>query len=235
MERRLKNQNKNLDNLISARLFEKGNQMIYELDNCNRLIPLFKRNLMFLEQKVHEAIVISQKNKFDRMSLFNEENSRLFKTYRENVKFMIKTDFAADHKKAAEKIEKKKNIAIVENKNPRYKVPTFYPITGDNAGPPKNTHDASGHKLNKLQAIKGTGKASDGSMTGAVVPEGWVHYPFCDCYAEKEGQPKPTLKMAKAEMLSEQEAFEENMKMAEYMRKQRIFFRTKEMLIHQKY
>ena len=33
-ERRMANQNKNLDNMISARLFEKGNQIIYELDSC---------------------------------------------------------------------------------------------------------------------------------------------------------------------------------------------------------
>jgi chromosome segregation ATPase len=41
--------------------------------------------------------------------------------------------------------------------------------------------------------------------------------------------------MAAKEMLSELQAREENMKMADYMRKQRIFYRTKEMLIHQKY
>lgn len=41
--------------------------------------------------------------------------------------------------------------------------------------------------------------------------------------------------MAVDEMDSERKAREENMKMAEYMRKQRIFWRTKEMLIHQKY
>lgn len=85
MDRRLKNQNKNLDNLISARLFEKGNQMIYELDNCNRLIPIFKQGLMFLEDKVRGAIIMSQKNKFERMTLFNEENKRLFTSYRDGI------------------------------------------------------------------------------------------------------------------------------------------------------
>jgi hypothetical protein len=57
MDRRLKNQNKNLDNLISARLFEKGNQLIFELDSCNRLVSLYKRNLYGLESKVRSEIL----------------------------------------------------------------------------------------------------------------------------------------------------------------------------------
>jgi hypothetical protein len=69
-------------------------------------------------------------------------------------------------------------------------------------------------------------------MTGAVVKEGWVHYPFCACYTPKPGQPRPTIEMAEDEMISERKALEENMQMADYMRKQRIFWRTKEMLIH---
>jgi hypothetical protein len=44
--------------------------------------------------------------------------------------------FAEDHKKAAEEIEKKKGMAIVDNKNNRYKAPEMYPIAGGNAGPP---------------------------------------------------------------------------------------------------
>jgi hypothetical protein len=35
---------------------------------------------MFLEERVRDEIVNNQKNKFDRMVLFNEENARLFKT-----------------------------------------------------------------------------------------------------------------------------------------------------------
>ena len=52
LDRRMRNQNKNLDNLISARLFEKGNQLIYELDASNRLISLYRRNLYLLEGNV---------------------------------------------------------------------------------------------------------------------------------------------------------------------------------------
>lgn len=96
------------------------------------------------------------------------------------------TKFAEDHKKAAEEIEKKKGMAIVDNKNNRYKAPEMYPIAVGNAGPPKgNSSAATAHKLNKLQSFKGTGKEiknSEGEMTGAVVPIGFEHFPFCACY-----------------------------------------------------
>jgi hypothetical protein len=70
MDRRLRNQVKNLENLISARLFEKGNQMIYELDNCNRLVNLFKRNIFSMEFKVRQEILEDQNNKFTRQDHF---------------------------------------------------------------------------------------------------------------------------------------------------------------------
>ena len=42
MDRRIKNTAKNIENIISARLFEKGNQLIYQLDSSSRLLTLFK-------------------------------------------------------------------------------------------------------------------------------------------------------------------------------------------------
>jgi len=52
MERRLKNQSKNLENLIDARLFEKGNQLIYELDSTSRLLQLYKQTMFGLEHEI---------------------------------------------------------------------------------------------------------------------------------------------------------------------------------------
>ena len=42
LERRIKNSAKNIENIISAKLFEKGNQLIYQLDSSSRLLILFK-------------------------------------------------------------------------------------------------------------------------------------------------------------------------------------------------
>jgi hypothetical protein len=42
LERRIKLMSSNVDNLISAKLFERGNQLIYQLDSSSRLLVLFK-------------------------------------------------------------------------------------------------------------------------------------------------------------------------------------------------
>ena len=42
MQRRIDNTSKNLENLINAKLFEKGNQLIYQLDCTSRILILFK-------------------------------------------------------------------------------------------------------------------------------------------------------------------------------------------------
>jgi len=38
MESRILNTHINIENIIAARLFEKGNQLIYELDSSNRVL-----------------------------------------------------------------------------------------------------------------------------------------------------------------------------------------------------
>ena len=43
MERRIENVGQNLDSIISSRLFEKGNQLIYEQDSSNRILDIFKK------------------------------------------------------------------------------------------------------------------------------------------------------------------------------------------------
>jgi len=52
--------------MINSRLFEKGNQLIYELDASNRLIEIYKKNMNFLETKVTEKILGEQLEKFKR-------------------------------------------------------------------------------------------------------------------------------------------------------------------------
>lgn len=47
----------NLENIIDARLFEKGNQLIYELDSSNRVLSLFKNAMSGLERRLLEKIL----------------------------------------------------------------------------------------------------------------------------------------------------------------------------------
>mmetsp|Transcript_1933 Transcript_1933/g.1846 ORF Transcript_1933/g.1846 Transcript_1933/m.1846 type:complete len:131 (+) Transcript_1933:224-616(+) len=45
LEERMKVLRENLDKLINSKMYEKGNQLIYELDQVNRQLRLFKDNV----------------------------------------------------------------------------------------------------------------------------------------------------------------------------------------------
>ena len=64
LDRRIKNQAKNIENIISARLFEKGNQLIYQLDSTSRLLILFKQTMYGLETEIRSKILGEQAQKF---------------------------------------------------------------------------------------------------------------------------------------------------------------------------
>lgn len=74
-----------------------------------------------------------------------------------------------------------------------------------------------------------------GTMPGSVVPPGFDHYTHCSCFVPDRRYPNYTMEHAELEMMSEKEAREEMARVCEAMRKQRLFWRTKEMLMKQKF
>jgi hypothetical protein len=56
LESRIANTQENLDKLINSKMYEKGNQLIYELDNVNRQLKLFKDNIFIMEKELKKNI-----------------------------------------------------------------------------------------------------------------------------------------------------------------------------------
>lgn len=56
LEQRIANTQENLDKLINSKMYEKGNQLIYELDNVNRQLKLFKDNVYIMEKELNSKI-----------------------------------------------------------------------------------------------------------------------------------------------------------------------------------
>ena len=56
LESRIANTQENLDKLINSKMYEKGNQLIYELDNVNRQLRLFKDNVYLLEREIKSQL-----------------------------------------------------------------------------------------------------------------------------------------------------------------------------------
>lgn len=56
LEARIANTQENLDKLINSKMYEKGNQLIYELDSVNRQLKLFKDNIYVMERELNSKI-----------------------------------------------------------------------------------------------------------------------------------------------------------------------------------
>ena len=124
--------------------------------------------------------------------------------------------------------------------NSTYKAPKLYPATG--------THQVKA-SLVQLGSFPGTTQSvgkmmADGSISltrdvgtlpGTLVPPGFEHNSHCICFKPDPNKPNPTMKYAELEMLSEKQAKLELAERIELMRKQRLFWRMKEMLMKEKY
>jgi len=56
LEFRISKTQENLDKLINSKMYEKGNHLIYELDNVNRQLRLFKDNVHIMEKELNSKI-----------------------------------------------------------------------------------------------------------------------------------------------------------------------------------
>lgn len=142
LEHRMKNVVKNLENIIDARMFEKGNQLIYELDSANRLLALYKRALFDLENRLYDRIQGEQQHKFKRKENFVEKQTKKFDDYIMSVKGIISTDFSEAHEKIKLDLKEKVNkIRNIEADTSTYKSPEFYAANGTHqytgSGPPQ--------------------------------------------------------------------------------------------------
>ena len=83
--------------------------------------------------------------------------------------------------------------------------------------------------------IKDLALESVGTLPGSVVPEGFKHYSHCTCFRPNKKYPNYDMEHAELEMYSEMEARSELKRVCFVMRKQRLFWRFKEMVSKQKF
>lgn len=107
----------NLANVIDARFFEKGNQLIYELDSSNRIVNLFKRHIYGLEQTLLKRIHGEQLEKFARQSNELTLKDIKFGKYKETIMNMINADFAEDQDRIKKIIKQKAENAKITDKD----------------------------------------------------------------------------------------------------------------------
>ena len=132
LDRRIKNQAKNIENIISARLFEKGNQLIYQLDSTSRLLILFKQTMYGLETEIRSKILGEQAQKFKLQKDALDIQIEKLDDYKQHVSQIVSEKFSNDYDNILQDLKKK--VEKVWNIDPEmnsYIPPNLYPATGD--------------------------------------------------------------------------------------------------------
>lgn len=198
MERRIKATTKNMDNLIAAKLFEKGNQLIYQLDSSSRLLLLFKQTMFGLERNIKEKILGEQHQKFKLMKDALDTQIEKLDDYKKHVSQIVGSHF--EDEKETMLTYLKRQVEIMWNFDPEtstYVPPTLYPATGNSKyRQPVPAVVVSSNNVTALGGGGGYGGSgpSDGkvlkdltleavgTLPGSVVPEGFQHYSHCSCF-----------------------------------------------------
>jgi hypothetical protein len=94
LQGRISQTQENLDKLINSKMYEKGNSLIYELDNVNRQLRLFKDHVYMMEKEV-KSNVRQDFQEFLRKQRDNLETAvDKFKEYKASVTLKVSEDVA---------------------------------------------------------------------------------------------------------------------------------------------
>lgn len=85
LENRITKTQDNLDKLINSKMYEKGNLMIYELDNVNRQLKLFKDHVFILEKEIEVRVHDEYKKVMSDNKGKMFELGRLFKDFKDSI------------------------------------------------------------------------------------------------------------------------------------------------------
>lgn len=116
LEQRLSTQNSIIDKVVSSRMYEKGNQIVYELDQANRSLKLLKDNICNFEGKTRKEIEAQFKNKLDHREMVLFKELRKFGEFKSDMVTSVKAQFTNDQEKIKEVIRKRadelKNLEV---------------------------------------------------------------------------------------------------------------------------
>ncbi|CDW83349.1 UNKNOWN [Stylonychia lemnae] len=121
LEERISNTRDNLDKLINSKMYEKGNQLIYELDLVNRQLRLFKDNIFAMERELRSNIRAEFAETLRRNMRDLDTSVNRFKDFKNDVTTKVKADLAQEQYKIEKILKKKaeefKNISTTSNSN----------------------------------------------------------------------------------------------------------------------
>ena len=96
MELRIDNTRENLDKIINSKMYQKGNDLIYELDHVNRQLRLFKDNIYALERELRSNIRSEFADTLRKQLREIDTTKKRFKDFKADVTTKVKAELASE-------------------------------------------------------------------------------------------------------------------------------------------
>jgi hypothetical protein len=93
LQQRLDRQNEIIDKTVNSRMYEKGNQLVYELDQANRSLKLMKDNIFTLEAKIRAEVGSEFKNKLDHREMVLYKELKKFGQFKNDLVTSVQAGF----------------------------------------------------------------------------------------------------------------------------------------------
>jgi len=107
LERRLAEQVRVVDKMVNSRMYEKGNAIVYELDQANRSLKLLKDNIHTMEERIRKEVDWSYRNKLHHRESALYQETRKFADFKESFKTKMDEQVAEKQQQIRAAIKKK--------------------------------------------------------------------------------------------------------------------------------
>jgi len=91
-------------------MYEKGNQLVYELDQANRSLKLLKDNIFTLESKIKRKVGFDYKNKLDQREAVLYNELLKFGDFKTGLVTSVKSSFMNEQEEIKNTIRKNANL-----------------------------------------------------------------------------------------------------------------------------
>lgn len=96
LQSRLESQASIIDKMVNSRMYEKGNQIVYELDQANRSLKLIKDNIFQLEKNVRHEIESQFRNKLQHTEIMLQKELSKFGEFKQDMQNTVKAGISKD-------------------------------------------------------------------------------------------------------------------------------------------
>jgi hypothetical protein len=107
LERRIAEQVRVVDKMVNSRMYEKGNAIVYELDQANRSLKLLKDNIHTMEDRIRKEVDWSYRNKLHHRETALYQETRKFTDFKESFKTKMDQQVSENQKQIRDAIKKK--------------------------------------------------------------------------------------------------------------------------------